>query len=72
MFGGAYPFHKIVGFDPTDERFPEGARLFPVAIVTSDEGYDAPFMLRLVSHCTDNLSHGWLGGAREPWFDFPE
>ncbi len=77
LFGGAYPFHKIEGFDPNDARFPEDAKLYPVAIVSSDQnssgqGYDAPFMIRLASHCTDNLSHGWVAGAREPWFDFPE
>jgi hypothetical protein len=72
LFGGAYPFHKIIGFDPADSRFPEDARLMPVALVSSGQGYDAPFMVRLASHCTDNLSHGWAAGAREPWFDFPE
>ena len=72
LFGGAYPFHKIQGFDPNDDRFPESATLHPVALVSSAQGYDAPFMIRLASHCTDNLSHGWAAGAREPWFDFPE
>ena len=72
LFGGAYPFHKIEGFEPGDERFVDNAKLYPVALVSSGQGYDAPFMIRIASHCTDGLSHGWSAGAREPWFDFPE
>lgn len=72
LFGGAYPFHKIEGFEPGDERFPEGASLYPVAIVSSAESYDAPFMVRIAAHCTDGLSHGWAASVREPYFDFPE
>lgn len=71
LMGGAYPFHKIQGFDPKDDRFPEDASLYPVALVSSGESYSAPFAVRIASHCTDNQSHGWAAGAREPWFDFP-
>lgn len=71
LFGGAYPFHKIEGFDPADDRFSDNARLYPVALVTSDASYNAPFMVRIASHCKDGLSHGWAAGEREPWFDFP-
>lgn len=73
MFGGAYPFHKITTFDPSDPRLPiDNARIYPVALLTPSDAIDMPFMIRLASHCTDGLSHGWAAGAREPWFDFPE
>ena len=52
---GAYPFHK---YDPA---------LPPVAIVGAPF---APFMLRLVSHCIDDLGHGVNAANREPWFDW--
>lgn len=55
LVGGAYPFHKA---DPT---------LPPLAIVGSPF---APFMIRLVSHCSDNVGHGVSAGHREPWFDW--
>ena len=55
ILGGAYPFHKA---DPT---------LAPVPIMGAPF---APFMVRLVSHCTDNIGHGVSAGTREPWFDW--
>lgn len=73
LFGGAYPFHKIKNFDPSDPRLLiENARAYPVPIVSPSDTIDAPFMLRIASHCSDGMSHGWSGSAREPWFDFPE
>lgn len=64
---GAYPFHKFVGFDPSDERLPaENPTIYPVAIV----GPNGPYTLRLVSHCTDGMGHGLQSGAREWWFDW--
>jgi len=67
---GAYPFHKFADFDPSDERYrAEVPSAHPVAIVNSAAGdVDAPFMIRVVSHCTDNLAHGLEPAAREPWF----
>jgi len=55
MIGGAYPFER---YDPT---------LLPVGIVGTP---DAPFMIRLASHCTDGLAHGLLQGDREMWFNW--
>jgi len=68
---GAYPFQKFADFDPNDERYrAEVPSAHPVAIVNSATGdVDAPFMIRIVSHCTDNLAHGLEPAAREPWFD---
>ena len=55
MIGGAYPF----------ERY--DSALLPVGIVGAP---DAPFMIRLASHCTDGLAHGLLQGDREMWFNW--
>ena len=68
---GAYPFHKFSDFDPDDDRYnADVPAAFPVAIVNSATGdADAPFMIRIASHCTDNLAHGLEPAAREPWFD---
>ena len=74
--GGAYPFQRMEKFNADDPRFPEsdvGPRIFPVSIVDPREpNIDAPFLIRMVSHCTDELGHGLTPNAREPWFDFPE
>jgi hypothetical protein len=42
-----------------------------MAIVDARE-IDAPFTLRIASHCTDDLSHGLTPGNREGWFDWPQ
>lgn len=55
LLGGAYPFHRY------DES------LAPLAIVGAPF---APFMIRIASHCTDDLGHGVNAGDREPWFDW--
>ena len=72
IFNGAYPFQNLTDFDPTDPRLPsETPQIYPVAIVIPNDTIDAPFGLRIVSHCSDNLAHGLMPGAREPWFDWP-
>ncbi|MEZ4681253.1 MAG: WD40 repeat domain-containing protein [Caldilineaceae bacterium] len=55
LIDGAYPFYK---YDAT---------LPPVATIGAPF---APFMIRLVSHCTDSLGHGVDAANREPWFDW--
>ena len=73
IYNGAYPFQNFEGFDPADPRFPLATpRIYPVAIVVPDGSITAPFAMRIVSHCTDDLGHGLTPGAREPWFDWPE
>lgn len=75
LFGGAYPFQNMPNFNPQDSRYPDSVKtpaIYPVDIVDPrSEGVDAPFMIRMVSHCTDELAHGLTPGAREPWFDYP-
>ena len=55
ILGGAYPFQRH------DES------LAPLAITGAPF---APFMIRIASHCTDDLGHGVNAGNREPWFDW--
>ena len=72
---GAYPFHlasesavaawQAVGGNPD-------ARRIPTAVVNpSDPGISGPFLLRVISHCTDQLAHGLSPGKREAWFQYP-
>ena len=55
VLGGAYPFYRH------DES------LAPLAIIGAPF---APFMIRIASHCTDDMGHGVNAGNREPWFDW--
>ena len=55
MIDGAYPFDN---YDPSLE---------PVPTVRAPY---APFLVRLASHCTDELAHGILQGDREMWFNW--
>jgi len=55
LIDGEYPFDS---YDSTLE---------PVATVRAPY---APFLIRLASHCTDELAHGILQGDREMWFNW--
>ena len=67
LHGGAYPFHRFPSWDPTDPRLPAAnPAIYPVAIA----GPEAPYTLRIVSHCTDDVGHGLQSGPRELWFDW--
>ena len=69
IIGGAFPFQKFENFDPNDSRLTlEGASAILVAIVGTLS--NAPFTLRLASHCVDGVSHGLLPGPHEGWFDW--
>ncbi|VAW76589.1 hypothetical protein MNBD_GAMMA15-446 [hydrothermal vent metagenome] len=62
---GAYPFNLATA--PT----PVGPGV-PVAIVNPTEaGVNAPFLIRIVSHCQDGLAHGLSPANREAWFQYP-
>ncbi len=76
LFGGRYPFNEISDANLANlvAVGPLGAatRDTPLAIVNPDDvNVSAPFMLRIVSHCTDGLGHGLSPGNREGWFNFP-
>lgn len=68
IINGVFPFQKFESFDPTDERYPaDEPRAIPVPI---GGGSNAPFTIRVASHCTDDMSHGLVPGPHEGWFDW--
>ena len=67
---GAYPFQLMVGSArPGHDGHPN----VPTAIADPREpGQEGtPFLIRVVSHCTDNMSHGLSPATREAWFQYP-
>jgi hypothetical protein len=70
VVGGAYPFQQSGGA----QSRPGAADLIPdvpTAIVDPRTGTGGPFMLRVISHCTDQATHGLSPATREAWFQFP-
>jgi len=71
IIGGAYPFNNFEGFDPNDERLSspfkdDAPQAIPVAIANTN----APFTLRVASHCQSNVNYGLFPGPHEGWFDW--
>ena len=78
LVGGAYPFQMADqtlldnwvakgGGDTTTTPMRK-----PVPIINpNDENIEGDFLLRVVSHCTDNLTHGLVPGDHEGWFNYP-
>ncbi|HHJ17671.1 MAG TPA: hypothetical protein ENJ80_13345 [Gammaproteobacteria bacterium] len=66
---GAYPFQMTATSRPGHE----GHANVPTAIADPREAgqEDTPFLIRVVSHCTDNMSHGLSPATREAWFQYP-
>jgi len=66
---GAYPFQMTATSRPGHE----GHANVPTAIADPREpGQEGtPFLIRVVSHCTDNYSHGLSPATREAWFQYP-
>jgi len=73
---GAYPFQMTERSRPGREALPN----VPTAIADprepgqEDRGeFDrgTPFLLRVISHCTDQVGHGLSPGTREAWFQYP-
>jgi hypothetical protein len=69
VVGGAYPFQQSGGAaaGPGGDAIPD----VPTAIVDPRTGNGGPFMIRVVSHCTDNANHGLSPSTREAWFQYP-
>lgn len=67
LVGGAYPFQATATSRPGHE----GHANVPTAIVDPRTGNGGPFMIRVISHCTDNASHGLSPATREAWFQYP-
>ncbi len=66
---GAYPFQMTATSRPGHE----GHANVPTAIADPREPgqQDTPFLIRVVSHCTDGASHGLSPATREAWFQYP-
>ncbi len=66
---GAYPFQMTTTSRPGHE----GHANVPTAIADPREpGQEGtPFLVRVVSHCTDSASHGLSPATREAWFQYP-
>ncbi len=74
LFGGAYPFGSISAnaLDHIRATINPNATGTPTALVNPNHvGVDGPFLLRIVSHCQDDLGHGLSPAARETWFNYP-
>ena len=73
VVGGAYPFNRM-SHDAhllAQTKNPD-ANPDPTAIVNpADAGISAGFMIRVVSHCQDGLTHGLSPAKREAWFQYP-
>jgi len=67
VVGGAYPFQKASGERPGQEASPN----VPTAIVDPRTGNGGPYLIRVVSHCTDQVIHGLSPATREAWFQYP-
>jgi hypothetical protein len=74
VIGGAYPFHRASDAAVTDLRIAGSTWPLvrtPAAIVNpNDTGIGGPFLLRVISHCTDGLGHGLSPAVREAWFEW--
>lgn len=76
VVGGAYPFNRmshethLLAATKNPDAWPN-----PTAIVnpadTGIGGPATPFMIRVVSHCQDGLTHGLSPAKREAWFQYP-
>jgi hypothetical protein len=69
VVGGAYPFQQAGGASSRPGH--DGHADVPTAIVDPRTGTGGPFMIRVVSHCTDNSNHGLSPGTREAFFQYP-
>jgi hypothetical protein len=76
VVGGAYPFNRmshdahILAATKKPFAWPN-----PTAIVNPADpgigGPSTPFMIRVISHCQDGLTHGLSPAKREAWFQYP-
>jgi len=73
VVGGAYPFNRmsheahLLAQTKNPDANPD-----PTAIVDpSDVGVGAGFLIRVISHCQDGLTHGLSPAKREAWFQYP-
>ena len=67
IVGGAYPFHATTTSRPGFESVPNVG----YAIPTPDISPGTPYLVRVVSQCSDQVSHGLSPAVREAWFQYP-
>lgn len=67
VVGGSYPFYKTATSRPGFETVPNVG----YAIPSPDISDGTPFLIRVISHCTDQASHGLSPATREAWFQYP-
>jgi hypothetical protein len=69
VVGGAYPFQQSGGASARPGH--DAHADVPTAIVDPRTGTGGPFLIRVVSHCTDNANHGLSPATREAFFQYP-
>ena len=69
VVGGAYPFQQSGGASARPGH--DAHADVPTAIVDPRTGNGGPFMIRVVSHCTDGANHGLSPATREAFFQYP-
>lgn len=75
VVGGAYPFQ--LASDTAVQALRDAGSNWPLVRVPApvvnptDPNISGPFLMRIVSHCTDQQGHGLSPGTREAWFQFP-
>ena len=67
VVGGSYPFYKTETSRPGWEDVPNVG----YAIPSPDISPGTPFLIRVISHCTDQVGHGLSPATREAWFQYP-
>lgn len=69
VVGGAYPFQKTETSRPGHENHANVPTAVADPRVSGQSG--TPFLFRVVSHCTDGMTHGLSPSTREAWFQYP-
>lgn len=75
VVGGAYPFQKAS--DAAVQDLINAGSSWPLVRIPSpivnpaDPNINGPFLLRVISHCTDQQGHGLSPAVREAWFQYP-
>lgn len=75
VIGGAYPFQRastpaVQVLRDAGSSWPLERKPAPV-VNPADANISGSFLLRVMSHCTDQLGHGLSPAVREAWFQYP-
>jgi hypothetical protein len=75
VVGGAYPFQRAS--TAAVQALRDAGSTWPLVRVPApivnpaDPNIGGPFLLRVISHCTDQQGHGLSPAVREAWFQYP-